>query len=225
MEFYGAAASFLKYKLQTMKNLFLLAFALLILGASCKSRQEKEEANREEELAESIESSADKFAEDIKNMVDPGGKEVRLVDLADLKALLPKDLDGMDRQDLTGEGVGVMGFKMNKAEARYEKGDKSIKLSLIDFGGFSAALLGIAAWSLTDIYHEDDDGYEKSATWKGYKVFEKSNRKDHTSSLALIFKNRLVLNAEADQVTIEKLKDIISDEILEDLEDLDLKEK
>lgn len=208
-----------------MKNIFLLVFALLIFGFSCKSRQEKEEARRAEEQAENIESSADQFAGDLKNMLNQGGAEVRLVDLADLKALLPKDLDGMDRQDLTGEGVGVMGFKMNKAEARYEKGDKSINLSLIDFGGFSAALLGIAAWSLTDIYHEDDDGYEKSATWKGYKVFEKSNRKDNTSSLALIFKNRLVLNAEADQVTIEKLKDIISDDILEDLEDLDLKEK
>lgn len=208
-----------------MKNIFLLVFSLLILSTSCKSSQEKEEAAREEEQAENIKASADKLADDIKNMVNQGGSDVRLVDLSDLKALLPKDLDGMDRQDLTGEGVGVMGFKMNKAEARYEKGDKSIKLSLIDFGGFSAALLGIAAWSLTDIYHEDDDGYEKSATWKGYKVFEKSNRKDNTSSLALIFKNRLVLNAEADQVTIEKLKDILADDILEDLEDLDLEKK
>lgn len=208
-----------------MKNIFLLVFALLIFGSSCKSRQEKEEARRAEEQAENIESSADQFAGDLKNMLNQGGAEVRLVDLADLKALLPEDLDGMDRKNLSGEGMGFMGFKMNKAEARYEKGDKSINLSLIDFGGFSAALLGIAAWSVTDIYHEDDDGYEKSATWKGYKVFEKSNRKDNTSSLALIFKNRLVLNAEADQVTIEKLKDIISDDILEDLEDLNLEEK
>lgn len=218
-------AQFKYYNFQKMKNIFLLVFALLLLGSSCKSRQEKEEADREEEQSEQIESSANKLAEDIKNMVNPGGKEVRLVDLADLKALLPKELDGMDREDLSGEGVGFMGFKMNKAEARYQKGDKSIKLSLIDFGGFSAALLGIAAWSVTDIYHEDDDGYEKSATWKGYKVFEKSNRKENTSSLALIFKNRLVMNVEADQVTIEKLKDILADEVLEDLEDLDLKEK
>jgi hypothetical protein len=159
---------------------------------------------------------------DMFNSVTPD-KDVKLVEIADLKELLPEKLNGLSRERIKGEGVGALGFKMNQAEAEYEKGDKKIELHIIDFGGFGPAMLALASWTVTNVYHEDEDGYEKVTEWKGYKTFEKSSKNDRSSSVSIIYKNRLIVNAEAKGIAIEDLKELLEDEILDELDDLDIK--
>jgi len=228
MEFYRLDSSF-DYKYFSMKTIFFFLGLSIFFISGCKSNAEKQEEERHDESIENavddIEESAGEAADRVKNMFDgiTPDKDIKLVEIVDLKKLLPEKLNGLTRERIKGEGVGAPGFRMNQAEAEYEKGDKKIELHIIDFGGFGPAMLALASWTVTDIYHEDEDGYEKVTEWKGYKTFEKSNQKDKTSSVSIVYKNRLIVNAEADGMDIDDLKELLEDEILDELDDLDIK--
>ncbi|MDZ4710386.1 MAG: hypothetical protein SH818_18450 [Saprospiraceae bacterium] len=212
-----------------MKTIFFILGLAILFFAGCKSNTEKQDEAKDTETIENavdnIEESAGEAADRVKDMFDgiTPDKDLKLVEIADLKKLLPEKLNGLTRERIKGEGVGALGFKMNQAEAEYEKGDKRIELHIIDFGGFGPAMLALASWTVTDIYREDEDGYEKVTEWKGYKTFEKSNQKDKTSSVSIIYKNRLIVNAEADGMDIDDLKELLEDEILDELDDLEIK--
>ncbi len=212
-----------------MKTIFFILGLAILFFAGCKSNAEKQDEAKDTETIENavdnIEESAGEAADRVKDMFDgiTPDKDLKLVEIADLKKLLPEKLNGLTRERIKGEGVGALGFKMNQAEAEYEKGDKRIELHIIDFGGFGPAMLALASWTVTDIYREDEDGYEKVTEWKGYKTFEKSNQKDKTSSVSIIYKNRLIVNAEADGMDIDDLKELLEDEILDELDDLEIK--
>lgn len=212
-----------------MKTIFFILGLAILFFAGCKSNAEKQDEAKDTETIENavdnIVESAGEAADRVKDMFDgiTPDKDLKLVEIADLKKLLPEKLNGLTRERIKGEGVGALGFKMNQAEAEYEKGDKRIELHIIDFGGFGPAMLALASWTVTDIYREDEDGYEKVTEWKGYKTFEKSNQKDKTSSVSIIYKNRLIVNAEADGMDIDDLKELLEDEILDELDDLEIK--
>ncbi len=217
------------YKYFFMRSIFFFLGFAILFATACKSKADHQEdkgtSEDMEEISENIEENADDVAEKMKDMfnsVTPD-KDVKLIEIAELKELLPEKLNGMSRERIKGEGVGALGFKMNQAEAEYEKGDKKIELHLIDFGGFGPAMLALASWTVTNIYHEDEDSYEKVTEWKGYKTFEKSSKNDRSSSVSIIYKNRLIVNAEAKGIPIEDLKELLEDEILDELDDLDIK--
>lgn len=213
-----------------MRSIFLFLLMGTLWLTNCKSdsdnRDEDKAADQIEEAADDVAESAEDVADKVKNMFEGSedAKDIKLVEIAALKDLLPEELEGMDRERIEGEGVGALGFKMNQAEAEYEKGDKRLEIHLIDFGGFGPALVALASWSITNIYHEDEDGYEKVTEWKGYKIFEKSNTRDKSSSVSLIYKNRMIVNAEADEISIADLKELLEDEILDELDDLNIKD-
>lgn len=211
-----------------MKYLFLLFSLALFAGSACKSNTADHEVNSDTDQVElDMDQLSDKASEGAEKMKDwlennSGDKKIEMVGIQELKALLPDELNGLRRERIKGEGVGALGFKLNQAEAEYQKGDKNLELHIVDFGGFGPALLALASWTVTDVYHEDEDGYEKVTEWNGFKAFEKSNRKDKISSIALIYKNRLIINAEADGMDIQDLKELLEDEILDELDDLDI---
>ncbi|MBP7923743.1 MAG: hypothetical protein KA042_14575 [Saprospiraceae bacterium] len=213
-------------------------YSLLILSAfifACKSGDSSEDKKREEssEITESDQESLDRLSEkmdekskDIKDALQKAlnTKAGDLVSISDLREVFPSKVDGMARNSIKGEGVGAFGFKMNNVKSEYEDGDKRIKFELIDFGGFSPALVGLAAWSVADFYREDEDGFERVDTWKGYKSFEKSDSKNHTSSISIIVKDRIILNANADHMSLDDLKEAIDDDLLDEIESLKFKE-
>ncbi len=223
-----------------------LCFALMIISVmqSCKS-DSKDQSNREEiestvqdakeELeaakediqatADDLKESLDEQATKLKNLLKTENGSVELISLSDLKKLCPTTIDRIPRESIKAEGAGAFGFKINTVNGVYEKGDKRIKLDLIDFGGFSPALLGLAAWSATDIYREDDNGFERVIDWHGYKAFEKSDIKNNESSLSIIYKKRLVINVSADFIALDDLKSIVEDDIMHLLDDLDIHHK
>jgi len=211
-----------------MKSIYLFLMSFILQVTGCKTKSENIESDSDSDQMENeidkISESVKEAAENIKDMFEDSDpdQDLKLVEVSELKALLPDELAGMNRERLKGEGVGALGFKMTQAEAEYEKGEKKIELHIIDFGGFGPALFGLASWTLTNVYHENDDGYEKVTEWMGYKAFEKSNRKDKSSAISIIYKNRLIVNAEADGLDIKDLKEMLEDEIMDELDDLEI---
>jgi hypothetical protein len=179
--------------------------------------------NADQEMDDNDENDLD----DLKSLIDRSlFKDSRKpVSVDDLKEVFPMHLNGLIRSNLSGDHAGAFGFKINTVKALYKKDDHEIKFEVIDFGGLTSILSELADWSDSDLSHEDEDGYSKVDIWHGYKSFEKSDTKHHEASLAFIYKDRLIINVQGDQQSLNDLKYITEQNILSKLDRLDLTDK
>lgn len=201
-----------------MKFFYFSLLILFTLSTSCKSERHD---NHDDKIANDEKSNSPEEKGEDKNR-DFDFKEGELLPVSELKSLFPKSFGGLDRQTLKGESTGAFGFKLATVKSEYEEGEKEITLELIDFGGIPAVAQVIAAWSKSDIFHEDEDGYEKVAEWKGHKSFEKSDTKDNSSSLAILYKNRFLVSASGKNIPLDDLKDYLDDDFMDELDDLNI---
>jgi hypothetical protein len=186
-----------------------------------------DERDKKSETDDSKDEDEDTGTIDLKSIL---GKSFfkdskKLVSLDELKALFPKEIQGMKRTSLEGDHVGAFGFKMTNVKSEFEQGDENIKFEIIDFGGLTSAISDLAKWSDPNLAHQDDDGYSKMAKWHGYKSFEKDDNRHHESSLAFIYKDRLIVNVKSDEKNLNDLKDITEKNILAKLDKIDLETK
>ncbi|CCH00718.1 hypothetical protein FAES_2709 [Fibrella aestuarina BUZ 2] len=132
---------------------------------------------------------------------------VATIDFRKLKDLLPADADGLARKSASGEKNGMAGFTISTATARYENADNSenIELALVDAGG-SGALMGLAAWTMVDVDKETEDGYERTTKMGDNKCYEKYTTSSKSGEIAMVVKNRYVVTAKGNGVSMEKLK-------------------
>ena len=122
--------------------------------------------------------------------------------------MLPASLNGLNRTDATGEKTGAMGIQISSAEGSYASDDgKSITVKIADIGSLSgvAGMTGYA-WANTEIDRESDNEYEKSTTFKGYKAFEKYNKKDHSGDISVLIADRFVVEVQGSDVDMKALK-------------------
>ncbi len=228
-----------------MKGIFILTFSLFISLISCKSGQNSGEPNAvkersgrtdmpDKEERRDIYDTDDKTTNDVEKEDDSKDTDQddddlkinlnlgqgELLPTNQLKEVFPASLDGMKREDFEAEKTGAFGFKLSNVKAEYANDHRSIHLELIDFGGMPTLAKWIAKWSDSDIFHEDKNGYEKVVEWHGYKAFEKSDTKHHTSSIAVLYKDRLLVSGRAEDISIEDLKKILDQNVLGKLNDL-----
>jgi len=199
-----------------MKIYFFSMLILFTLTTSCKSERVDDHNDKitNEKNPKRSEEKGDHEDHDFDF------KQGELVPVSDLKALFPKSFGGLDRQSINGESTGAFGFKLATVKSEYEEDDKEITLELIDFGGIPGVAQVIAAWSKSDIFHEDEDGYEKVAEWKGHKSFEKSDTRDNNSSIAILYKNRFLVSASGRNIPLDDLKDYLGEDFIDELDDL-----
>jgi hypothetical protein len=113
-----------------------------------------------------------------------------------------------------------MGFKVSTAEARYKEDDSSIKVTILDVAG-TGALMGMAAWTMIDMDKENENGYEKTTKYKGFKAFEKYNSKNKDGEMAVIVASRFIVTVSGNNVEMDKIKSTLDDIDLGKLEDLE----
>lgn len=190
---------------------------------STSSRSESDrESDREETNSNNpmtqLQNMADQM-EDMAKQMEEGGT-VEMVNFRELKALLPEKLSGMERTNSSGETGGAMGFSISKAEGRYEDGDKQIDVEIIDVGGMSMALMGMAAWAMAEYDRETDDGYERTTTFDGHKAYEKYDSRSQRAEKGVIVANRIIVTAKGRNVNMEDLDDLLDEIDIDDVEDL-----
>jgi hypothetical protein len=136
------------------------------------------------------------------------GKASEAVDFRELKALLPEDLSGMKRGNAEGQKSSAMGFTLSTAEARYQaESGASIKITITDAGAM-AGMAGMAmfAWAGMTIDKEDDNGYEKTTTLKGYRAYEKYNVPGKSGELNLVVGGRFIVQVEGNDASMDDMK-------------------
>jgi len=136
------------------------------------------------------------------------GKEITAVTAASLKGQLPETLAGMTRTEASAERNQMMGVDMTIAESQYEgQNDASISLTITDVGNMSGPMrMGMAGWAMAEYNRETDTGYEKTATFSGYKGMEEYNTESKSGTIRVFVADRFVIELDGSNVTIDTLK-------------------
>jgi hypothetical protein len=189
-------------------NLCLTLVAVCLLS-SCSTTKEDERAQEKETssgTAETLQQFADK-AKDIKNK-----GTVNPVDFRKLKELLPEKAAGLKRIEATGEKSGAAGFTISRAEAKYgDDGQTAVHIEIFDTGGIAGVgTMALAAWTMADIDKETSTGYEKTTKLEGYKGYEKYDSQSKSGELNVLVADRFVVNINGNNLSVKKLKSILT---------------
>jgi hypothetical protein len=207
--------------------LFLTAFAV-VATTGCKSPEQKaaeDAAKNMAEVSRRLDSATKAGNVNIGDAMAAmgaavggavgaanAGKKVETVDFHKLKDLLPESLPGMRRTEATGEKNAAMGMQISNAEGRYsnEQG-ASVTIKIADIGSMTG-LAGMAAyaWAATSIDRETDTGYEKTATFNGYKSHEKYDKQSKSGELSVLVGNRFTVEANGNGIDMDALKAALS---------------
>ena len=184
-----------------MKKLYYFpAFIISVMTFSaCGGKKEESEEKK---------SSLGAFKEFAEKAEEMSKKEaVEPVSFQELKELLPSELAGIPRTEAEGESNGSMGFKISVAKGKYNEGDKSIDVDIMDLGGVGGfAVAGLAAWTLAESERETDTGYERTIKLDGHKGFEKYNNTDKAGELKLFLNERFLVSLEGENLSMDEIK-------------------
>ena len=182
--------------------LISFTFFLYNCGDNKSDKPQDESANKTD-----LENYADKMKEASDNFTE--GKKVNPVDFRELKALLPEAVGNLKRTNIEGEKVAAMGMNISNANADYsdDENASSIDLKITDLGSVSG-LSGMVAygWYLVDIDKEDDNGYEKTITYKGNKGYEKYDNEGKYGELSILVAKRFIVEANGKSVSMDQMK-------------------
>jgi len=201
-------------------GLFALSLSFTLTTA-CKSPEQK----AAEETAKQMEAASKQMQEAAKtgtaNIGDAmaamgaavsgaanSGKKVETVDYKELKALLPESLPGMKRTDASGEKTSAMGMQISHAEGRYRSDEgSSATIKITDIGSMTG-LAGMTAyaWARVDVDRESDTGYEKTATFNGYKSREKYDNQSKSGEVSVLVGDRFVVEVDGNNLDMDAIK-------------------
>ncbi len=184
--------------------LFITLFGVMIFS-SCVSGDDKKNEEKTTNLAEAMEQVQ-------KGLKDANiGQEAEPVNHRELQKFLPEELAGMKRMKKSGQTSGAMGFKISNASATYqdESTGKTIKIDIIDTGGFKMGMMSMAAWSTLSIDQEDENGYERTSKLDGFKSYEKYKKNRNSSELSLILNERFILKGSCRDCEMNQLKKVV----------------
>lgn len=135
-----------------------------------------------------------------------GGKPA--VDFRELKAVLPEELAGLQRTNAGGEKSGAFGVQVAMARGAYGSPDgPRLEVKITDLGAMGQ--LGAMAqfgWMAADIDREDDNGYERTATFRGAKGLEKYSPAEKSGSIKVMAGGRFLIEVEGNQVEPAQLQ-------------------
>jgi hypothetical protein len=124
----------------------------------------------------------------------------------DLKSLLPATLSGgFARTDTSTASGGAGGFDFGNAKAVYAKGSARITLSLTDMGAIGAlAALGSAFGA--NASEETATSYSKMGQVDGRMTMEEFNRETKVGKFAVIVADRVMVEAEGADASMDALQ-------------------
>ena len=133
------------------------------------------------------------------------GKTIPAVDPEKLKALLPDQIDGMPRTELTAQSAGAAGVATSNVEAVYAKGDARVTVRLTDMTAMGA-FAGLAGAMGVESDKETGNGYEKAGKVNGRFTTEEWDRSAKSGKYAVIVADRFMVQAEGSASSIDDLK-------------------
>jgi hypothetical protein len=125
-----------------------------------------------------------------------------------LREMLPAGLPGMERTNATGQKSNAMGITSSYAEGTYGGGGGSITLKITDLGSMQGLAAFGFGWLNATIETENDRGYERTGTYKGFRSHEKFERDGDWSSaqMDLLVHQRFMISAQGSGVSMDQIR-------------------
>ncbi len=202
--------------MNTLHRALIVMLATGLIVACGDSADEAENARSDINIDKDVNISGDKAEEMIRGLteaVNQLGKKVETISASELFELLPEAIPGMTRGDYSAKKGGIEGFSISSATAVFNEDDGSgeLELSITDIGNVK----GIAQFGLEVLDFEIDevnqDGFQRTTEYKGYKSFQSSTktRSGSTSEMIVFIGDRIVLNATGSNVEWELIADVV----------------
>lgn len=131
--------------------------------------------------------------------------EAKPVDPAQLKAMLPETLGGYKRTSIETQSMGAAGVGGAQATARYEQGDRRVRVELTDMAAVGA-LAGLGAALNVNQEKETEHGFERTRTVDGQMVQEEWDSESGRGRYATTVANRFMVSVEGEADGFDTLK-------------------
>ena len=194
-----------------MKKLIMAIAVLMLVACSKEEKVKTEKSGGFSDLVstaknyKNINSSMQDVTKNIENL-----KNIPPLTNEELKAVLPEQLLGLKRRELSVGDNAMM--NLSTAEAKYADDDKikKIKVEIIDGAGETgSAMVSIMMMGL-NINKEKttETGFEKSTEINGAKsiISENKSGDEIESKIQTVLKNRYLVTLSADGFSYEELK-------------------
>lgn len=149
--------------------------------------------------------AASKQMEAASKQLQGGEATVKATDPEILKALLPADVAGFARTELSSGSGGAGGVQGSSAEGVYTKGEASFRLSVTDMGA-AGALAAMAGAFNVQSSNESNGKYEKVGKVDGRMTMEEYDSGSKHGEYSVLAGDRFMVQAEGDGVDIGALK-------------------
>lgn len=131
--------------------------------------------------------------------------EAKPVDPAQLKAMLPETLGGYRRSSIETQSMGAAGVGGAQATARYEQGDRRVRVELTDMAAVGA-FAGLGAALNVNREKETEHGFERTRTVDGQMVQEEWDSEAGRGKYATTIANRFMVSVEGEADSFDALK-------------------
>lgn len=179
--------------------------------------EQAERADKSSRAAPAASSSGPNSAADMTTALNAvgqimtGGKDVQPIDFRKLKEMLPETLQGMRRNEASGQSGEAMGIKGSSATARYSDGaNASLHVEIADMGSLSG-LAGLAAKFDPNMEKETDSGYERTTKVNGQLVHERYDRRAKSGEVSILIGDRISVVVDGSGVDAGALKSALKE--------------
>ena len=146
-----------------------------------------------------------------------GGKEIKAVAPAALKALLPAEIAGAKRANVESTHMNQMGLDIATTTCNFEpvadENDDgshpkpSFHVTITDVGNASGAMaMGLTAWTMAEFERDTDTGYEKMTKYRGLPCEERYDREAKDGSMKVYVAKRFIVEVSGSNASIEEIK-------------------
>ncbi|MGN6820594.1 MAG: Yip1 family protein [Sphingomonas sp.] len=139
-----------------------------------------------------------------------GDGAVKAVDPNALQNMLPAAVSGWNRTSIESQGGGAAGLNGSNAEAQFQSGDQSFRLSVSDRGALGNALNVVGSQISGTTNKQTATGYEKSEMQNGNLVEERWDNQSKEGRYAVTVASRFAVEAEGSAPSIDVLKAAVS---------------
>ena len=193
-----------------MKLLILSAIALTLVSCSKSETNTEEKSGGLSDVVSNVKNysklttSAQGISKNIETL-----KQLQPLTNEELKAILPEELLGLKRRELSVGDNAMMAI--STAEAKYSDGEnKRIKVDVMDGAGETgSAMVSILMMSLNmNKEKTTESGYEKTAEINGNKaiIIENNNGSYLTSKIQTVVKDRYLITMDGNDIAFDDLK-------------------
>ncbi len=190
---------------------FMVMATILFMACSSEPTPEEKAEKAAEEMEEKLESLASAF----KEKAEEEKKVVKELSYKQLMEFLPKAPSGWQAEKPKGATMKIPAFgSYAQTQQSFKKNGKEIQVQIV----YAPELMRVPGLYLPMVEYENEEGWGRGTTYKGYKAFEEEKGNRYT--FAVLIKDHIAVVVAGDKDEKETIKEIVDEIDLDNLEDL-----